>query len=54
MPRRSSALQGHHCKWFCLLLGLGLPKQAMGRLPPLGLGLIVEDKPTEFHARHKP
>ena len=41
----------------CLLLGLGLPELAMGRLPlrfgivsraRLGLGLVVEDQPTEF------
>ena len=40
----------HPVKWLCLLLGLGLPEQAMGWLP-LGLvvlGLVVKDKPTEF------
>ena len=31
-----------------LLLGLGLPEQAMGWSYPFGLGLVAEDKPTEF------
>ena len=33
--------------WLCLLLGLGLPEQAIDY--PLGLGLVVEDEVTEFH-----
>ena len=32
--------------WLCLLLGLGLPEQAIDY--PLGLGLVVEDEVTEF------
>jgi hypothetical protein len=35
-------------KWLYLLLKLGLPEQAVEWLP-LRLGLVVEDKPTEFH-----
>ena len=37
-------------KKICLLLRLGLPEQAMGCLPFIGLGLIAEGKPvsTEF------
>ena len=31
----------HLAKWLCLLLGLGLPEQAMA----LGLGLLAEGKP---------
>jgi hypothetical protein len=30
--------------WLCLLLKLGLPEQGF----PIGLGLVVEDKSTEF------
>jgi hypothetical protein len=33
--------------WLCLLLKLGLPEQAVAQDGfPLGLGLVVEDKPT--------
>jgi hypothetical protein len=35
----------------CLLLGLGLPEQAMGWLPltfKIGIIYSIEDKPTEF------
>ena len=35
-------------RWLCLLLGLGLLEQAMGWLLLRFLGLVVEDKPTEF------
>ena len=31
--------------------GLDLPEQAMGWFP-LGLGLVVEDRPTEFSCMH--
>ena len=35
-------------RWLCLMLRLGLPKQAMGWLPHISLGLVAEHKPTEF------
>ena len=34
-------------KWLCLLLGLGLPEQAMGWLP-LRFGIGSKDKPAKF------
>ena len=33
----------------CLFAGLGLPEQVLGWFL-LGLGLVVEDKQTDFHA----
>ena len=38
-------------KWLCSLPGLGLPEHAGNGMVdgcPLGLGLKVEDKPTEY------
>jgi hypothetical protein len=37
----------NQCTVYMYLLGLGLPEKAMEWLP-LSLGLVAEDKPTEF------
>ena len=41
-------LSGHEV---CLLLRLGLPEQADNGMV-IGLGLVAEDKPTEFSCIH--
>ena len=40
----------HVHAWFCLLPILGLPEHIGNWMDgyPLGLGLVAEDKPTEF------
>ena len=48
IPIAIEMLHVHTPKWHCLLLGLGLPEQAMGYGNPLGLGLVAEDEPSEF------
>ena len=33
--------------YFCNFYRLGVPEQALGRIP-LGFGIVIEDKPSEF------
>ena len=43
-----TVLKARHLGGSAFCWDIGLPEQAMGWLYPLGLGLVAEDKPTEF------
>ena len=39
------------CVAFCWV-SIGLPEQALGWFPPIGLGLVMEDRPTGLSCMH--